>query len=474
MGWIGFTITVDNASGTVNLIGSFDLDDDNSRGSDITYANGRFYVLDQLNDVFAYSDSGQRDQAADFGGLRCCSYDGIAFDEDRIYVVVSTEIQNDQRVYAYGPGWQRDSSAEFDLIDDNGSPAAMTAANGRLYVVDFNDARVYAYRLDRHRDAAVDFEYFELDEGNQHPSGIVYANDRFYVVDNADNKVYAYRSDGRRDSMTDFDLHADNGVPRGIAYHNGQFHIVDYGDKVYRYSDPMAPSEDTLAESFDLDEPNSQPTGITYADGRFYVLNWGEETVDAYRADGQRDTSADFALSDSSFDPQGITYTGGRFYVVNEVGHKVFAYGVDGTRDSAADFGLYDINDTFNPFPRGITHNNVWDDFNVVDRNGTVYNYHLPIQPNAWSGFPMHADNTDPVGITYANERFYVVDNEDHKVYVYRAVNRGRPEEQQRDAASEFDLHQDNRAATGITYANGRFYVVDSDDRRVYSYVDQL
>ena len=33
-----------------------------------------------------------------------------------------------------------------------------------------------------------------------------------------------------------------------------------------------------------------------------------------------------------------------------------------------------------------------------------------------------------------------------------------------------FDLHEDNDHPTGITYANNRFYVPDRDDKKVYAY----
>ena len=76
--------------------------------------------------------------------------------------------------------------------------------------------------------------------------------------------------------------------------------------------------------------------------------------------------------------------------------------------------------------------------------------------------FDLAAGNTGPSGITYANNRFYVVDSND-KVYAYGSSG-------ERDESADFDLAAGNTVPIGITYANNRFYVVDSDDGKVYAY----
>ena len=78
------------------------------------------------------------------------------------------------------------------------------------------------------------------------------------------------------------------------------------------------------------------------------------------------------------------------------------------------------------------------------------------------SGFDLANENGNAEGIVFANDRFYVVDDDD-KVYAYQATG-------QRDSASDFDLAPDNSNGTGITFANDRFYVVDSFDEKVYAY----
>ncbi len=117
--------------------------------------------------------------------------------------------------------------------------------------------------------------------------------------------------------------------------------------------------------------------------------------------------------------------------------------------------------DTDNSFPRGIAFAN--DKFYVVDgSDDKVYAYRLSGQRDSASDFDLDSDNADAEGITFANNRFYVVDDENDKVYVYQASG-------QRDSASDFDLDSANAEAQGITFANNRFYVVDRNDK-VYAY----
>ena len=115
-----------------------------------------------------------------------------------------------------------------------------------------------------------------------------------------------------------------------------------------------------------------------------------------------------------------------------------------------------------NPRPNGITFSN--DRFYVVDWSpDKVYAYQASGQRDSASEFDLDSDNGDATGITFANDGFHVVDSGDDKVYAYQTSG-------QRDSASDFDLDSDNGSATGITFANGRFYVVDSSGDRVFAY----
>ena len=68
-----------------------------------------------------------------------------------------------------------------------------------------------------------------------------------------------------------------------------------------------------------------------------------------------------------------------------------------------------------------------------------------------------------PDGFTFANDRFYVGDRVDDKVYAYW-VNGAR------DSDWDFDLRADNGLVRGIAYADRKMYMVDETDEKVYVY----
>ena len=155
----------------------------------MTYANGRFYVANPIdgdyNKVYAYTASGVRDAAADFylhadNGFPI----GMTYANGRFYVVDA----DDDKVYAYADSGERDAAADFLLHEDNDS-GSITYANGRFYVEGQGRGKVFAYTQSGQRDAAADFR---LHDGNYSPFGITYADGRFYVLDIRLNKVFAY------------------------------------------------------------------------------------------------------------------------------------------------------------------------------------------------------------------------------------------------------------------------------------------
>ena len=214
----------------------------------------------------------------------------------------------------------------FDLDPDNSQPGGLAFANDSLYVVDFDDDKVYAYRASGQRDSASDFD---LDSDNGLARGITFANGRFYVVDIVDDKVYAYQSSGQRDSASDFDLDSDNYNPTGITFANDRFYVVNVhrspsgDDKVYSYD---ASGQRDSASEFDLDSDNGDPTGITFANDRFYVVDGSDEKVYAYQSSGQRDSASDFDLDSDNGLARGITFANGGFYVVDGEDLQVYAY----------------------------------------------------------------------------------------------------------------------------------------------------
>ncbi|MXX63016.1 MAG: hypothetical protein F4112_15915 [Holophagales bacterium] len=225
---------------------SFNLDSANGGPTGITYANGRFYVVDQGAD----------------------------------------------KVFAYGSDWRRSSSDEFPL-GSHTVPKGITYANGQFYVVDEANNRVYAYRPD-----GSPLGDFRLAFTADFPNGIVYAQSRFFVLLLNAGEVHAYRENGNRDSSDDWRLTSSNGRPVGITYADGDFYVVDQdGGKVYAYNGSGSWHS---SSDFGLDPENAHPGGIAYANGRFYVVDWADDKVYVYGSRGGRISSADFRLDFSS------------------------------------------------------------------------------------------------------------------------------------------------------------------------------
>ena len=151
------------------------------------------------------------------------------------------------------------AAGSFQLLDGiSGDAEGIAWANDRFYVVavesTFGAEKVFAYTVTGERDAAADFD----DLGLIGPTGITFANGRFYVavvsryigVSIFDNPcgltltaqtghLIAYTETGERDRLSDFDLSCENADPAGIVFAGGQFHVVDGDDaKVYSYALP--------------------------------------------------------------------------------------------------------------------------------------------------------------------------------------------------------------------------------------------
>ena len=467
---LSFIVTVEasdgGGDGDGSVAGTFDwqVDDGNGVPAGIAHVNDRFYVVDWPdNKVYAYTESGERDAAADFDLDPDNGHpSGITYANGRFYVAddprnvdSSRYLENDNKVYAYTESGERDAAADFDLDGVNGSPADIVYANARFYVPDWLDEKVYAYTASGERDAAADFD---LHADNGYPDGMTYAKGRFYVVDASDRKVYAYTESGERDAAADFDSGAFNYSPRWIAYANGRFYVVNWFNlHVYAYTD--SGERDAVAE-FALPGDNQAPWDIVYVNGRFYVLDTSDYKVYAYTQSGQRDTAAEFDLHADNGNPYGMTYANGRFYVVNPYGddnNKVYAYTASGERDAAADFDLH----ADNGYPYGMTYAN--GRFYVVDADDDkVYAYADSGERDAAADFLLHEDN-GPGRITYANGRFYVVNQGRDNVNAYTDSG-------ERDAAADFRLHDDNHSPFGISYADGWFYVLDIGLNKVFAY----
>ena len=215
-------------------------------------------------------------------------------------------------------------AAEFDLDPENTSPGRIAFANGRLYVVDADDDKVYVYDVSGQRVPAAEFD---LEDRFVFARGITFARGRFHVADPVGDEVLVFDTSGQRVPAAEFDLDPDNDDPFGITFGNGRFYVVDDTvfdiNKVFAH---QASGQRVPAAKLDLDRDNDDPHGITFGNGRFYVVDWRDDKAYAYKASGQRVPAADFDLKPGNSFPTGITFGNGRFYVVDGIRERVYTY----------------------------------------------------------------------------------------------------------------------------------------------------
>ena len=80
---------------------------------------------------------------------------------------------------------------------------------------------------------------------------------------------------------------------------------------------------------------------------------------------------------------------------------------------------------------------------------------------NSTFDFDLTSANNAPGGITFANNKFWVIDDNDNKVYSYSSSGIY-------DDSADFSLDSANGAARGLTFANNKYWIVDFTDNIVY------
>ena len=537
----GWHVHAYHTTGEPDEASGFDLDADNGDAFGIAYANERFYVVDHGDDkVYAYHASGSRDAASDFDlDPNVAEPYGIAYANDRFYVL---DVGRDT-IWVHGISGQREAAADFflrseDVDERHVSPNAITYANGRLHIVSSNN-KVYAYHTSGQRDPASDFDLV-ANIAITVWWGIAYANDRFYVIHhrhNTVNTVYVYdgptQAGGGDGSATryavgdvvttlptgtwfpdvtsgaSFSISGGNAV---ISFNNGGY--IEQGGFRYtcettggcevrnrevRSGTVVVTSTETVppVESHpDLVVQSPSVSASTLNEGESFtfsatVRNQGAGESAATTLRYYRSTDSTITTGDSAqgTDPVGTLSASGTssesVSVTAPSSAGTYYYGacvesVSGETDTANNCSsavrvtvsdsLFTIDhfDLDNDYASGITFANnrlyVVDSGDFLGRGtNKVYAYHASGQRDAAADFDLDPDNDSAGGITFANDRFYVLNWPGNKVYAYHASG-------QRDAASDFDLARGRGGTHGITFANDRFYVVDWFDVKAYAY----
>lgn len=170
----------------------FSLNSSNGNGRGIIFVNSHFYITDSSdNKVYLYDENGIYQNSIKLNSDNA-NASGIAFGNDRFYITDSS----DDKVYVYDEDFNYLSASSFSTATSgNNDPFGITYYNQRLYVSDSSDDKIYCYQINGTRDSSKDFDTVndgQASTSNGDPKGIFAVQEYFYVVDNRDDKIYVY------------------------------------------------------------------------------------------------------------------------------------------------------------------------------------------------------------------------------------------------------------------------------------------
>ncbi len=224
-------------------------------------------------------------------------------------------------------GQSRDVGSDFTLDAANGYPTGIWSDGTTMWVADFEDAKLYAYRMsDRSRDSGKDFT---LDAANGAPVGIWSDGTTMWASDFTDGKLYAYRmSDRSRDSGKDFNtlFAAGNKFPEGIWSDGTTMWVADTGnDTVFAYD--LSTRAWDFEKDITLAPGHDSPMGVWSNGSTMWVSDWRDTKLYAYRmSDQTRDSGKDFALDADDESYEGIWSAGSTMWVASRDDAKLYTY----------------------------------------------------------------------------------------------------------------------------------------------------
>ena len=240
----GVTVTVtddDDPVVTVSLrVTGFDLHSSNDNPKGIWGNDETFWVSQSgTGKLFAYNRSdGSRDSSKDFN-LAAAQNDsptGVCSDGTTMFVVDWA----DNKVYAYDLATRaRDSTKEFNLAATNTKSEGLWCNGDTVWVAedDFTGSNdIFAYnRADGTANTDVDFPALDPNVNgsplNANPRGIWSNGTTMFVVDDEDARVYAWKmSDQTRDSAKEISLDAANADPEGLWFDGRVLWVIDDAD----------------------------------------------------------------------------------------------------------------------------------------------------------------------------------------------------------------------------------------------------
>ena len=221
----------------------------------------------------------------------------------------------------------RDVGSDFTLAAANGYPTGIWSDGTTMWVADFEDHRLYAYRMsDRSRDSGKDFT---LAAANGSPVGIWSDGTTMWASDFTDAKLYAYRmSDRSRDSGKDFNTlsAAGNLFPEGIWSDGTTMWVADTGnDTVFAYD--LSTRAWDFEKDITLAPGHDSPMGVWSNGSTMWVSDWRDAKLYAYSmSDRSWDAGKDFALDADDESYEGIWSAGATMWVASRDDGRLYAY----------------------------------------------------------------------------------------------------------------------------------------------------
>ena len=217
--------------------------------------NGIFWISSSdSRNILAYRQDGSRASSRDITAHSANNDIGYLWTDSQTIWVSDFE---DDRLYAYRlSDGSRQTSREFDLHTDNASGIGFWSDGTIVWVADSHDNQVYAYTLDD--GTRQESKEFDLDRTNERSVGIWSDGYTVWVADSADGKLYAYGlQTGERQASRDFNTPWDAGNRNisGITSSGRTMWVVDSLDKkVYSYNMPL--SADTTLSALTVSPRN--------------------------------------------------------------------------------------------------------------------------------------------------------------------------------------------------------------------------
>ena len=434
--------------------------------------NGIFWISSSdSRNILAYRQDGSRAPSRDITAHSANNDIGYLWTDSQTIWVSDFE---DDRLYAYRlSDGSRQTSREFDLHTDNASGTGFWSDGTIVWVADSHDNQVYAYTLDD--GTRQESKEFDLDRTNERSVGIWSDGYTVWVADSADGKLYAYGlQTGERQASRDFNTPWDAGNRNisGITSSGRTMWVVDSLDKkVYSYNMPL--SADTTLSALTVSPRNIigfDADRTSYEVGVASSVSQATVTASANHAAA----SVTFTPPDASSGISGhqVDLSAGRNPVTvtataEDGTEKTYTISINrGVADdfawkAADDLDGFIASEVFTPTGIASDGSRFW----VTTENDlTILAFNYLGQPETARNIAPASDNGNPTYLWADATTLFVVDPVDLRVYAYQLSDGAR------QMSREFSFHTDNANPAGIWSDDVTAWVADSAAHQLYAY----